>query len=129
MIKTNKAINEHSLYIEKEISIIVNKIDNLLLNYRQVNSYLDLTELKTYTIDDLDAHEIDDAISYESNNKRHIFWIHIACPSEFILINSKIEQAAISKASTIYKVQGIQYLFPRKLINDNFSLVIKTCWN
>jgi len=93
------------------------------LNYSLYKDYLDLTYLKTYTIDDIGAHEIDDAISYEYISSNHIFWIHIACPAISININSIIGKDALAKASTIYMVDKTEYMFPPLLIKNNLSLL------
>ncbi len=93
------------------------------MNYSLYKDYLDLTYLKTYTIDDIGAHEIDDAISYEYISSNHIFWIHIACPAISIDINSRVAKEALAKASTIYMVEKTEYMFPPLLIQNNLSLL------
>ncbi len=86
--------------------------------------YIDLTSLKTYTIDDSDANEVDDALSYEIKDSNPIFWIHIACPAELIKIDSCLEKQAYKKASTIYSIDNVDYMFPKEFINNYFSLLI-----
>ncbi len=93
------------------------------MNFYLYKDYLDLTHLKTYTIDDIGAHEIDDAISYEYISSNHIFWIHIACPAISVDINSKIAKDALAKASTIYMLEKTEYMFPPLLIKNNLSLL------
>ena len=118
-------INQSHHYQESpdEIEEIIKRNNDILSKNPIDTDYLDLTYLKTYTIDDINAHEIDDALSYEYIPENHIFWIHIACPAISININSKIAKEAYRKASTIYMVDKTDYMFPPKLIENNLSLI------
>ena len=91
------------MYSDKEYSIqypTIYDIDDLIEN----KEYLDLRDLKTYTIDDAKTIEIDDAISLECNG---IIWIHIASPAEIIDLESDLSTKALSRACTIYNLSLI----------------------
>ena len=81
--------------------------------------YLDLSQLKTYTIDDLNTLEIDDAISLGLDNS---LWIHIALPSNIIQINSELAHKALKKACTVYNSDKTVYMFPKELSHHRLSL-------
>ena len=90
------------------------------------NSFIDLRHLKTYTIDDEDTREYDDAISLEKINNEFYLWIHIASTAEFIDINSSIEKYSLDKGSTLYSNSGIEYMLPYNLIDNVFTLKSNT---
>ncbi|WP_320667702.1 ribonuclease catalytic domain-containing protein [Prochlorococcus sp. MIT 1307] len=94
------------------------RCNQLLLNKK----LLDLTHLKTYTIDDHETFEIDDAISLDIKDGRRIVWIHISDPSTFIPINSQIDLEARKKSTSIYLSTTTQPMLPRDLVENNFSL-------
>ena len=85
----------------------------------------DLSYLKTYTIDDVDSLEIDDAISLERINNYYKLWIHIASPVAYIEYNSAVDKCARKLISTTYLSNNIIYMFPEVLINQLFSITNK----
>ena len=78
---------------------------------------LDLTHLKTYTIDDKDSYEIDDAISLEERGLTKLIWIHISDPTSVIPKDSVVDLKARSKALTIYLANKVIYMLPKDIIN------------
>ncbi len=53
---------------------------------------LDLSGLKTYTIDDESTAEIDDGLSVETlENGRHRLWIHVADPTRLMIPNDELD--------------------------------------
>ena len=67
--------------------IIDNEVKYIISRYKQTNnvntSVKDLTHLKTFSIDDSETFEIDDAISLEKISYQHKLWIHIASPTSY----------------------------------------------
>ena len=119
---SNKRINrEEQIILDKEI-------DNIRTEYEKSNFYnnscIDLTHLKTYTIDDKDTREIDDAISLEKNSDNYKLWIHIASPPAFIEYDSAIDLRARKLISTLYLSTSNIYMLPEVLIDEIFSLRI-----
>ena len=111
------------------IKIINNEINDLIYRFKQSNNnnsvVKDLTYLNTYTIDDSDTIEIDDAISLEKVSGQYKLWIHIASPSSYIEYESAIDKKARKLNSTVYLCTNTYYMLPEKLINDVFSLSTK----
>tara|TARA_Y100001968_G_C19391044_1_gene735610 strand:- start:313 stop:1611 length:1299 start_codon:yes stop_codon:yes gene_type:complete len=108
---------------EKELNI---DIENLIAKkyelYMSKFNLLDLSHLKTYTIDDVDTIEIDDAISLEKINAQYKLWIHIASPAVYLDYGSSIDKSAKKRISSLYLSQKNIYMFPEKLIKDLFSI-------
>tara|TARA_Y100001968_G_scaffold288858_1_gene291417 strand:- start:2150 stop:3451 length:1302 start_codon:yes stop_codon:yes gene_type:complete len=82
----------------------------------------DLTHLSTYSIDDFESIEIDDAISLEYRNSIPIIWIHISCPANYIDLDTPLDLEARRKASTIYMTTSTETMFPRELILSKLSI-------
>ncbi|WP_269610329.1 ribonuclease catalytic domain-containing protein [Prochlorococcus marinus] len=106
--------------------IIDNEIINIISRFKQTNNtssvLKDLTHLKTYSIDDSQTLEIDDAISLEKISRHYKLWIHIASPSSYIEYQSAIDKKARKLISTIYLSTNTYYMLPEILINNFFSL-------
>ena len=106
--------------------IINNEIINIISKFNQsdyINSAVkDLTYLKTYTIDDPDTCEIDDAISLEKISGLNKLWIHIASPTTYIEYESAIDRKARKIISTVYLSTNTLYMCPEILIQKVFSL-------
>ena len=68
--------------------LIDNEVKNIISRFKQTNnvnnSVKDLTHLKTYSIDDSQSFEIDDAISLEKISYQHKLWIHIASHNKYL---------------------------------------------
>jgi len=106
--------------------IIDNEVKNIISRFKQSNnvntSVKDLTHLKTYSKDDSQTSEIDDAISLEKISNQHKLWIHIASPTSYFEYQSAIDKKARKLISTIYLATNTYYMLPEILINDVFSL-------
>ncbi len=106
-----------------EINSLAEKYDlQQILTDEIKNQYIDLTQLKTYTIDEEKTYEIDDAISLEINKERTTIWIHIANPSSFIDLDSEIDIKARKKATSIYLPDRVNLMLPQKITNNLLSL-------
>ncbi len=106
--------------------IIKNEINYLISSVKQrknINNVVkDLKHLKTYTIDDSNSVEIDDALSLEKISSQYKLWIHIASPSSHIEFKSAIDNKARKLISTVYLSTNTLYMLPEILINNVFSL-------
>ncbi len=109
--------------------IIDNEVKNIISRFKQTNnvntSVKDLTHLKTFSIDDSQTSEIDDAISLEKISYQHKLWIHIASPTSYFEYQSAIDKNARKLISTVYLSTNTYYMLPEILINDVFSLCDK----
>jgi len=106
--------------------IIDNEIKDIVSRFKQKN-YInnvakDLTHLKTYSIDDSQTFEIDDAISLEKISYQHKIWIHIASPTSYFEYQSAIDKKARKLISTVYLSTNTYYMLPEILIKEVFSL-------
>jgi len=109
-IATNHRVSNH--ISEKQIIDHHDSIKDLIGS----NSVLDLTHLKTYTIDDQNSYEIDDAISYELNESKRIVWVHISDPTTIIPKDSEIDLNARKKALSHYLAHKVIYMLPKSII-------------
>jgi len=102
---------------------------SIISRFKQSNnlntSVKDLTHLKTYSIDDSQTFEIDDAISLEKISCKHKLWVHIASPTSYFEYQSAIDKKARKLISTVYLSTNTYYMLPKILINDVFSLSTK----
>ena len=87
---------------------------------------LDLTDLPTYTIDDEDTLDRDDAFSITEN----YLWIHISNISSHVLEGSEIDKEASNRSSTLYIPDGKVPMLPKYISEGQGSLTppeYKTC--
>lgn len=90
---------------------------------RDYDHRLDLTHLKTYTIDDESTREIDDGISVESlEDGRQRLWIHIADPTRWLVPGDELDLEARRRSTTIYLPTGMIPMFPPELATGPMSL-------
>jgi exoribonuclease II len=84
---------------------------------------LDLTHLKTYTIDDESTREIDDGLSIEFlENEQQRLWIHIADPTRWLLPGDELDLEARRRCTTVYLPTGMIPMFPSELATGPMSL-------
>ncbi len=76
----------------------------------------DLTNLKTYIIDSEDPHEVDDAISIETEGDIKKLWIHISNPCSLFLFNSTIDLEARKNNNSLYLTNKYVPMLPKNII-------------
>ena len=120
----NKLNNNFNIELDKEIQKLKSKNKNV--EYLK-NKFRDLSYLKTYTIDDIDTLEVDDAISLERISNNYKLWIHIASPASYIDYDSEFDKNARKLISSVYLSNNKNniYMFPESLIENIFSLTDK----
>ncbi len=85
----------------------------------------DLRHLPILTIDPIDARDLDDAISFErvgSTPGRFRLGVHIADVSAYVKPGTALDDEAVSRATSIYLVDGVVPMLPPKLSNGICSL-------
>jgi exoribonuclease-2 len=83
----------------------------------------DLTALRSYTLDDADTEEIDDAVSLERlSDGRQRLWVHIADPGRLVPPDSPLDREARRRGSSLYLAAGVVPMFPLPLAVGPFSL-------
>ena len=108
------------MLLEEQINSIVNIGSR---NLQTSDKYIDLSYLKTYTIDDQNAIEIDDAISIDYSQASPAIWIHIADPTYYFHLNTPLDFHVRNRATSLYLSEDVQSMFPESLISEVFSLL------
>ena len=83
----------------------------------------DLTELFTYSIDDQETKDIDDALSIEKTDKGWRVGIHIADVSEYVLRGDALDDEASNRVTSIYLPTRTVNMVPERLSQELASLV------
>jgi len=83
----------------------------------------DLTGLRSYTLDDADTEEIDDAVALEALDGGVLrLWVHIADPGRLVASGSPLDLEARRRGSSLYLASGVVPMFPLALAVGPFSL-------
>lgn len=88
--------------------------------------YTDLTSLFTFTIDDAETTEVDDALSLSEEAGMLQVGIHITDAGFFVPPGGAIDRAALSRGTTVYLPRGKLPMLPPVLSEDKASLVAGT---
>ena len=85
--------------------------------------YRDLTSLLTFTIDDADTTEIDDALSVSHKDGETLIGVHITDAGFFVLPDGAVDKAALTRGTTVYLPRGKLPMLSPILSEDRASLV------
>jgi exoribonuclease II len=85
--------------------------------------YTDLTSLFTFTIDDAETTDIDDALSVSEENGLITVGIHIADASFFVSPGDVLDKAALARGTTVYLPPRRFPMLPPLLSEEKASLV------
>ena len=84
---------------------------------------VDLTGLRTVTIDDDDTRDIDDGLALEClDDGRCRIWIHVADPGRLVAADSLLDLEARKRGTSLYLAGGHLPMFPLQLASGPFSL-------
>lgn len=104
--------------VEKEAELI-----SELITEEEVSKRRDFRKTTTFTIDPHDAKDFDDALSVSKlKNGNWEIGVHIADVTHFIDLNSKLEEEAEKRATSVYLVDRVVPMLPEKLSNKVCSL-------
>lgn len=85
--------------------------------------YQDLTSLFTFTIDDADTTEVDDALSINEQDGKMRLGVHITDVGFFVPPDSILDKAALTRGTTVYLPRGKLPMLPLPVSEDKASLI------
>src|SRR6185436_5425439 len=93
-----------------------------LTPYTAVASREDFREHASFTIDDEDTREVDDALTIFTSGNEIVVGIHIADVSAFVSKGDLLDAEAARRSSTIYLPSSTVRMFPERLSTNLVSL-------
>lgn len=118
ILAENEIRTEFPYKVINQVEKISEKITDEELKYRK-----DLTELNIFTIDGEDAKDLDDAVSIKKLiNGNYELGVHIADVSHYIKENSSLDKEALQRGTSVYLINKVIPMLPKKLSNNLCSL-------
>lgn len=123
-VEISSIIKEHGLPVEFPKKVL-DEAESIPVQVPQeeIDRRLDIRNMKTFTIDGDDAKDLDDAISIEvlpdGNFK---LGVHIADVTHYVGEKSKLDKEALKRATSVYLVDTVIPMLPKKLSNGVCSL-------
>jgi len=97
------------------------KIPSTVLE-KDIKGRQDFRDMITVTIDGEDAKDLDDAITLERNGNIWHLGVHIADVTHYVRENTALDKEALHRATSVYLVDRVIPMLPRKLSNGICSL-------
>lgn len=104
---------------------VLNEAENIpeKVNDEDLIGRLDLRDKTIFTIDGADAKDLDDAISVEKlDNGNYMLGVHIADVTNYVKENSPLDKEALSRGTSVYLVDRVIPMLPKRLSNGICSL-------
>lgn len=103
--------------IDKELENIEEEIPNSVLEQRE-----DLRDKYFFTIDGADSKDLDDAITLETKGEDLHLYVSIADVSHYVEENTKLDKVARDRATSVYFIDRVVPMLPKKISNGICSL-------
>ena len=108
---------------EKFPNEVLQELDKIDEDFsEELKNRKDLRDLDIITIDGSDAKDLDDAVYVEKTEDRYKLFVSIADVSYYVRENSEIDTEALKRGNSIYLVDRVIPMLPRKLSNNLCSL-------
>lgn len=118
IIKSYNLEEEFPEEVLKQIETIGDTVTGEMIRGRR-----DLRELRMVTIDGEDAKDLDDAVSVEIlEDGNYRLGVHIADVTHYVTENSPLDLEALNRGTSVYLVDRVIPMLPRKLSNGICSL-------
>jgi ribonuclease R len=88
----------------------------------EIKRRLDIRDNLVFTIDGIDAKDLDDAVSLDEKKDGWIIGVHIADVSYYVDKGSKLDREAIRRGNSFYFIDRVIPMFPELLSNGVCSL-------
>ncbi len=87
------------------------------------SGYQDLRSLLTFTIDDAETSDIDDALSLSEEDGKRLIGVHITDVGFFVQPEGEIDHAALQRGTTVYLPRTTLPMLPPTLSQQTASLI------
>lgn len=89
----------------------------------EIKKRRDFRDILTFTIDPIDAKDFDDALSIKKLSKDvYEIGVHIADVSHYVTPDSKLDEEAYKRATSVYLPDRVNPMLPEKISNELCSL-------
>ncbi|MBF1332743.1 MAG: VacB/RNase II family 3'-5' exoribonuclease, partial [Leptotrichia sp.] len=108
---------------EKFSSEVIKEVDRIEEDFsEELENRKDLRHLNIVTIDGADAKDLDDAVYVEKTDLGYKLYVSIADVSYYIKEGTELDTEALKRGNSIYLVDRVIPMLPRKLSNNLCSL-------